>query len=93
MPKLHPVVERLRDASIQAADDMINAGRVTTLREAALIVWRRSRQRHTQTGFSTTNEKKFVDNFYRWYRRRRSTKPMRSQSAVALDEWLADDYE
>lgn len=92
MPKLHPVTVRMRDASIQAADDLLNAGRVTSIAEAARLVWARSRQRNTQTGFTAGTEKKFVYQFWTWYRKRRQ-KPTKPKLTDELSKWLADDYE
>jgi hypothetical protein len=69
MPKLNPVAERLRDACVQAADGLILAGRASTIRQAALMVWSRSRQRHQPTGFSATTPERFVRQFADWYRR------------------------
>lgn len=50
-------------------DVLINRGKAKDLKSAALLIYNRCRQRHTQTGFKMDSFPTFYESVRKWYRK------------------------
>lgn len=71
MPRISPVIERLRDTCIEAIDTMIVKGKATSVKDAAELIYSKARQRHRPTGFPMATFKRFYWSVIKWLGKRR----------------------